>query len=183
MYGMIHRAAREMVLEAHGPLVWADILARAGLADGHFISASTYEDYVTTALLAAIASVLGVSGPALLTDFGRYWIGYVSKGPYGAILRLAGDDLATALDNLDRMHDAIRVALPDASPPSFRVLKRSEAEIRLAYRSARTGLEPFVAGLLQGLMAARGLTPQLVSWTPATLGADFTLTAPRGARF
>lgn len=183
MYGMIHRAARDMVLEQHGPVVWAEVMAAAGLEDAHFISASTYTDTITHALLAAVADALDLSVPALLTRFGRYWISHVLNGPYAAVLRLAGDDLCAILANLDRMHDAIRVAMPAAETPSFRVLRREDSEIRLAYRSSRSGMEPFVAGLLQGLMADRGLAPQLVTWSPAVQGADFVLKAPKGRVF
>lgn len=183
MYGMIHRAAREMVLESQGPEAWGAVLAEADLDDAHFISASTYADEVTQTLLAAIARVLAEPVPTLLTAFGRYWIGYVAKGPYGAILRLAGDDVASILGNLDRLHEAIRVAMPAADTPSFQLVGQEASELRVLYRSSRNGLEPFVGGLLQGLMAARGMTPQLVTWAPAEQGAEFVLTAPRGHTF
>ncbi|MFD1192020.1 heme NO-binding domain-containing protein [Phenylobacterium conjunctum] len=183
MYGMIHRAAREMVLEQHGAGAWSEVVRLADLHEAHFISASTYSDDLTQSLLAAVASVLQEPEPSLLATFGRYWIKYVLKGPYGDILRLAGDDLATILTNLDRLHDAIRVAMPAADTPSFEVLRRQSSEIRLAYRSNRAGLEPFVIGLLQGLMEECGLVPQLVTWTPLAQGAEFVLTAPQGRTF
>lgn len=180
---MIHRAAREMVLETQGPEAWAAVLAKADLDDAHFISASTYSDEVTQTLLEAMAQVLAEPVPALLTAFGRYWVSYVGKGPYGAILRLAGEDVATILGNLDRLHEAIRVAMPAADTPSFQLVGREASELRVIYRSTRAGLEPFVVGLLQGLMAGCELSPQLVTWASTAQGAEFVLTAPRGRTF
>jgi len=182
MYGMIHRAAREMILEQQGAATWTKVLIAARLDDSDFVSAYTYPDEVTLRLLAAAAEALEADLGEMLTGFGRYWVEYADRGPYGSILRMAGDDLPTLLGNLDRMHDAIQGGMPDARLPTFQLLAQANTEIRVAYRSTRTGLEPFVAGLLQGLMARFGVSGRVEAPDFVAGGADFTLSLGEGGR-
>ena len=51
------------------------------------------------------------------------------------------------------MHTSIQATMPDAIMPSFEVETMDDTGITLIYRSQRTGLETFVQGLLEGLMA------------------------------
>ena len=44
MYGLIHSAARELVLESMGPEMWANILKTCGLSEEHFINGKRFED-------------------------------------------------------------------------------------------------------------------------------------------
>jgi Haem-NO-binding len=56
MYGMVHRAARQMIIENHGEASWAQILSSSGLGDESFISANVYSDDVTMILLGEISN-------------------------------------------------------------------------------------------------------------------------------
>ncbi len=149
---MIHKAARDMAVERFGEEGWRAILAASGLASEHFISARHYPDDMTERLLAAIGARAGLSREALLEAFGRYWIRHAGSSAYDPIMRRAGGDLVTFLENLDRMHASIKTVMERAVLPSFAVEKAGAAEIEIAYRSPREGLEPFVLGMLKGLL-------------------------------
>jgi len=152
MYGMIHRAARQMIIDESGPAVWASIVDAAGIVDEHFIGSTIYDDAVTLELINAIAHATGLETAEALERFGEYWITFANSSSYRNIMEMVGKTLPEFLGNLDRMHASIQVSLPGARLPTFEVTSADASEIRLIYRSQRVGLEPFVKGLMQGLL-------------------------------
>ncbi len=156
MYGMIHRGIRFMVEQELGENIWDEICSKHAIGPEHLISAHTYDDDVTIGILQGAADRFGLQLPELLQTFGRYWIKFAERGSYGAMMDFTGKDLATFVANLDRMHQAVVVAMPAARVPSFRLAERSESELVIEYRSERAGLELFVVGLLEGLLIRFG---------------------------
>ena len=152
MYGLIHQAARSMVIEKFGQAIWDEILVSAGVVEDDFVSTRAYPDTQTLDLVGAIATRANLSVPDLLRSFGHYWIGFASRSHYAPVMRISGDTLEEFLGNLDRMHNSIRMAIPEARMPSFRVMNTRADGVDIAYSSSRAGLEPFVVGLLEGLM-------------------------------
>jgi hypothetical protein len=152
MYGMIHQAARRMVLETADEDDWSTILDKSGLSEQHFVSGLSFDDEKTFALLGAIQEHANIPLDELLKSFGEYWIKYAGETSYGGMMRMAGNDLVSILTNLDRMHVSIAAQMPGALMPSFEVLDTSDEQITVRYRSERNGLEAFVVGLLQGLL-------------------------------
>jgi guanylate cyclase soluble subunit beta len=87
-----------------------------------------------------------------LRVFGRYWVRFAELSSFGPIMDFTGQDLVTFINNLDRMHRSVVLAMPDARVPSFTLLDETDGHLLVRYRSDRTGLETFVIGLLEGLM-------------------------------
>jgi hypothetical protein len=158
MYGMIHKAARELAVAMVGEAAWGEVIQSCGLGSEHFISGQHYSDDLTVRLIGAIAAKAGVAVDSLLKDFGRHWIKFADRSNYAAVLDLAGDDLETFIKNLDRMHASIKATMPEAAMPSFELVKAAGNRITVVYRSPRRGLEPFVAGLFEGLLERFGET-------------------------
>ena len=152
MYGMIHKAARQFVIEDRGQATWTAIVEQCDLNDEHFISGQHYSDEVTVSLLGQISKNLNRPLQDLLFDFGKYWVKFTAKSSYANVLEMAGDDLVTFLDNLDTMHRSIKATMPEAVMPTFAVTRHDGPNIELLYRSEREGLEDFVRGLLYGLL-------------------------------
>ncbi len=152
MFGMIHRSARDMVLEHFGQVAWDEILGDTGLDDGAFVSAQSYPDEVTFRLITTAAAKAGLTVDQTLHAFGRHWIKAADQGPYANVMRILGGSLLESLMNLDRMHASIQIAMPGAQLPQFTVVSQDSRSIELAYHSQRAGLEQFVCGLLEGLM-------------------------------
>ncbi len=161
MYGMIHRAARELALQTLSMEEWEALLVQGGLREDHFISANPYDDAVTARLLGAIGLRLGLSQEALLEALGRHWIRHAAESPFGTVLSMAGDDLETFLENLDRMHASVTSSMPAASMPSFELLRCEPQAISLLYQSERVGLGMFVRGILCALLERFGETGRI----------------------
>lgn len=152
MYGMIHRAVRQMVLDAQGEEAWLNLARLAGVGPVEMISIEVYDDDVTFNLIAATADFLEIPLESLLVEFGRFWIGFAERGSFGHIMDFTGKDLIRFIGNLDRMHSGVKAAMPDARMPSFSIVQNAPGRIVVEYRSSRTGLELFVQGLLLGLL-------------------------------
>lgn len=156
MYGMIQRALLEMLDAELG----ADANPLRAQQDRHpelFLSASLHDDTVTLAMIGAAAAALGSPVEAFLVRFGEAWIAFADRGAYGPLMRGAGEDLEAFIGNLDRLHVGVRDALPGARTPGFRLVEAAAGRLVVGYRSSRPGLEPFVQGLLQGLLDRFGL--------------------------
>jgi len=69
-----------------------------------------------------------------------------------SIMKFTGQNLASFITNLDRLHLAVGSAMPGARLPTFSTLENAPGHLVVEYRSDRVGMEPFVKGLLQGLM-------------------------------
>lgn len=161
MYGMIHRGIRQMMIDELGEDAWREVQHAAGTGPAELISAEVYPDATTLALVASAAQRLGLDTASFLRAFGRYWVRFAERGSFGAIMAFVGSDLPGFITNLDRMHRSVRVAMPEAILPAFELLEHDATGLRLAYRSRRDGLEPFVIGLLEGLVARFGQAGQV----------------------
>jgi len=157
MYGMIHRALRSMVIEKEGISSWNEIEIIAKIGPGQMISAEIYEDELTLKIIESCSKVLNKPMEKILTEFGNHWIRFSDSGAFKDILNFTGGDIREFIVNLNRMHQAIRAVMPQAVMPHFGVLGESAGKLIVEYRSERTGLEPFVTGLLQGLLERFGI--------------------------
>ncbi len=175
MYGMIHRAARDMVRSAGGDELWDRILLQSGLKDDEFVSALAYPDETTFRLIGAVAAEMNLSLEEALGQFGRYWITFAHASSYSPLMKMAGDDLFGFCENLDRMHASIKISLPDVDVPSFRVIETGDASIRIGYLSSRAGLEPFVIGLFEGLLDHFNQTGEVTCVGPIDQGIEFLI--------
>jgi len=151
MYGLINDAIRRLVLEEAGEDAWDRIIDRAGTPHRTFAALHYYEDDVTYALVAAASEELGAPTDDLLRRFGRYWSTRIATENYGGYLDAAGLELWEILAGLDDMHARLQALFPKLRPPSIEVEPQHNGLITVHYRSERTGLAPFVVGLLEGL--------------------------------
>lgn len=151
MYGMIHKSIRDMVTTVHGEAVWERIAREAGVEDDHFLSLRAYDDEICYSLVAACAQVLNVSAAQCLEDFGRFWVLVTAAQHYGNMLRGYGNTTIDLLAHLNQLHERIASTFVGYRPPSFSTERLTDGECRLHYISGRSGLTPFVSGLVSGL--------------------------------
>lgn len=181
MYGMIHRAILEMANEL-SPDGRSYLVEPEGPFPAElFISAATHDDKITFAIIEVAAQRLGLSQEEFLCKLGRYWIRFADSGSYAPLMRMAGDTLEEFFSNLDRMHEGVMDGLQGARMPRFQLLTSEAGQLAVRYISHRQGLEPFVGGLLQGLLDRFGLVGEVSGPSPAAEGADFVVTLGRAA--
>lgn len=183
MYGLINEAMRRHVTDNAGADAWARIADRADTPES-FAGLHYYDDAVTYALVGAASAELETPAEELLRSFGRYWSNHVGPENYASILGATGTDFVSVLTNLDTMHARIQTLYPDLRPPSFSVRDHVDGMLEVDYRSERSGLSPFVVGLLEGLGELYGTPATVVQVGSTDAGADhdsFLVRLDRGA--
>lgn len=151
MYGLVNRAAHELIEGRFGADAWHAIKADAGVGVERFSSLQQYPDDVTYRLVEAASRRLGLTQDALFEAFGEYWVRYTAQHGYGDVLKMSGSTFAAFLQNLDTLHARVGRSFRDLAPPSFQCTDIQEHALLLHYHSHREGLTPFVIGLIQGL--------------------------------
>lgn len=157
MYGMVNEAMHQMVSEAHGEETWNRIRKGAGCEVERFVRMDSYPDELTYRLVGAAVEELQVPAEQLLHAFGEYWVAFARAGGYADFFR-ACDSYQGFVRQLDAMHARLELAFPDFKPPQFACRIESPDRIEVVYRSHRSGLAPFVRGLLVGLGEPFGVT-------------------------
>lgn len=182
MYGMVHQALEDMVVEHAGRDAWNDICEQAGSSTATFPSLSSFPDELTVGLVVASADRLGRPVDQMLVEFGRRWVGFALTTAYGPLLRESGDDVLATLRSLDGLHARVAVALPELRPPSFNVVGEAPT-VTVEYYSPRDGLADFVVGLLHGLGDMHGVDVEVVHTLAKGEAADhdeFTVSVAAG---
>ncbi|MFT4821566.1 MAG: hypothetical protein ACI9PN_002433 [Candidatus Azotimanducaceae bacterium] len=151
MYGLIHTALRQLVTERYSVEQWNQVLEIAELPFNAFLSTQSYDDAVTLNLVSAVSEVLETPIEQCLEIFGQFWLAEFAPQSYDMLLSAVGGSLFDFLDNLNNLHDRISTTFIGYGPPSFKLQRYSESEGMLEYRSARSGMVPFVVGLIRGM--------------------------------
>jgi hypothetical protein len=150
MYGMVHKGLAAMVVEQHGVTTWAQVLDRVGHTEP-FLSNRSYPDELTYALVGATAEVLQRDASELLAEFGRYWAATFAAEHYRTLMDASGATIPEFLSNLNSLHMRVGLLFPGYRPPRFELADASGNRLTIRYYSERTGLAPFVSGLLAGI--------------------------------
>lgn len=151
MYGIIHTALRDMVLETFGQDKWTEILNLAGVGDSAFVRMQTYDDSIVLSLVGASSQVLETPAEECLELFGRYWITYASKDSYEKLMDATGSKIVTFIKNINSLHDRITSTFSGYVPPEFYINSLDDNNYEVTYVSTRNGFMHFVRGLLFGL--------------------------------
>ena len=178
---MIHRAVRQLVLDQAGPFAWMAVQASARIGEAEMIIAESYDDALTHRLLAAAGEYLNLKPDQTWAAFGRYWIHYAGNGPLGSIMAFTGDDIVSFVSNLELLHRNVQFVMPAARLPKFILVRNEPGILIVRYHSSRTGLEPFVTGLFEGLLDRFGLTGTIQPLEKNEDAFEFQVTYQAGA--
>ncbi|MBS0254072.1 MAG: heme NO-binding domain-containing protein [Proteobacteria bacterium] len=173
---MIHRGLRDMMIERVGPEGWAELEQHLQVGPAEFISLNLYDDELTIRMIASAAAKLEIGTATMMRDFGRSWVQFAERGSFGSMLSFTGRTLGEFIGNLDRLHQAVIVAMPQARVPSFVLVEDHGQRMVVDYRSDRAGLEPFVVGLFEGLLDRFGLRGSVLEIGEVPGGARFEIT-------
>lgn len=172
MYGMVNQAIEDMVCTVHGPELWEQIKARAGVEVDVFISNESYPDDYTYRLVAAASTISGQPADEILEAFGEHWVLRTAVEGYGDLMHAGGRSLQEFLVNLPNFHTRVVMIYPKLQPPRFEVSDVTDHQLLLHYYTHRDGLAHFVVGLVRGL-GKMFHTPATVTQTASRAnGAD-----------
>ena len=75
MYGLIHAAIQQMVVERFGQDAWLQVMTNSNTSPDAFMSTRSYDDSVTYGLVGAVAQLAEISTEECLEQFGQFWLG------------------------------------------------------------------------------------------------------------
>lgn len=172
MYGIIHRAVRDMVVETRDEATWEALCEHGGFSPTLFEPMDSYPDEQTYGLIITAADHLGMPLQDVLFQFGLYWVRATAPRDYGAIFHMTGTDLFGFLEGLDAMHERVVLSFSQLQMPYFELERINDQTARLHYRSHREGLAPFVFGLLHGLAEHFNAEAQIAQLEDKGAGAE-----------
>jgi hypothetical protein len=98
MYGMIHRAMRQMVQEELGEEAWLALEQKLKIGPMDLLTGKVYDDALTLEIITEAAAMLNLTVEKCLIEFGRYWIRYTDQGSLASVMNFTGQNLANFID-------------------------------------------------------------------------------------
>jgi len=175
MYGVIHRALRQMVTTSHGPATWEEVAKAAETGDFDMLATYAHGDDVTERIVLCSAAAMGQAPFQFLENFGQYWIRFAFSGEYGHLMQFCGSDFRTIINNMNRLHQGVAKTMPGTRPPKFWIISDDGHTIVVRYESQRKGLTPFVSGLLKGLLTHLGMEGRVSVLSECEASVDFQI--------
>ncbi len=146
MKGVLFNVVEAVITELDGADAWDDVLEASGVV-GAYTSLGDYPDGELSVLVVATAARFELSADAVLVIAGRQGFRHL-VAHHPELVSQYRDVLGLAADLDDVIHPEVRKLYPDATPPTFRSVRRDHG-IDLEYRSHRR-LCRLVEGLLLG---------------------------------
>ncbi|OQV12249.1 putative Soluble guanylate cyclase 88E [Hypsibius exemplaris] len=137
MYGLVIESIVAYIRKTYGDDKWMEIRKHGKVEQHSFSTHLIYPETTIPRLVETAAQLCGVTREDLLTDFGRFFVTFVSQYGYDKILRVLGRHMRDFLNGLDNLHEYMRFSYPKLRPPSFFVEKETEHGLVLHYRSKR----------------------------------------------
>jgi guanylate cyclase soluble subunit beta len=120
MYGWVNESVKALVISKFGVEIWEKILEKAKInKSDEWLRYESYSDSSTYDLVAAASEVLGLEQSKVLEVYGAFFIHFVKSAGYATLLECLGSDLRSWLSNVNKIHDHLRVALPQIRAPNF----------------------------------------------------------------
>ena len=151
MYGLVNAAFRELIVSLFGHEPWERVRVAVVPDVDAFSAMEQYPDEITYAMVEQACRLTGCAQDELLFKFGELWVVYTARQGYDALFEIAGSSLPDFLLALNELHARVGRNFPKLRPPTFRFDQIDSNTMRMHYLTKRTGLCPFVRGLLQGL--------------------------------
>lgn len=128
--------------------------------EGRFLVSEAYPDERFTSLVERACLVTGLSRDALLRDFGAFTAEKTFARLYPALFDRIGSARSFLLTVEERIHQVVRVAIPDALPPKLEISEIGESAISIVYTSPRR-MCAMLSGLVEGTARHYGETVQI----------------------
>jgi hypothetical protein len=156
VHGLIFVSLRDYVASIAGSTVREELLA----GEPVYLLGEAYPDERFDALVERACRLTGRTREALLDDFGAFTAERTFARLYPALFDLAGSTRAFLLTVERPIHEVVRVAIPNATPPALEVAEIGEQRLSIVYTSARR-LCAMLRGLVLGTARYYGETVRI----------------------
>ncbi|XP_046647803.1 soluble guanylate cyclase 89Db-like [Daphnia pulicaria] len=150
MYGMIFETIQNIFQLEYGEQLWHALLEKTNYRNTVFCTHQTYPDDLVMELATAAAEVVGnrLTELDFLNYFGRCFIRSFDQYGYDKIIKAGGRYFCDFLTGIDNIHLQMRYMFPKMVSPSMYISHEDADGVLLHYRTPRSGLCPYLRGLL-----------------------------------
>jgi hypothetical protein len=149
MHGLINRSVQNYVCDTFGKDIWAQVISRMDLGYSEFEVMLSYEDDITTGLIAGLAMITARPRQDLLEDLGTYLVSTPKLEGVRRLLRFGGINFEEFLHSLDDLPDRARLAVSDLDLPGLEIDERADGCFELLCRSGVPGFGYVLVGMLR----------------------------------
>lgn len=149
MHGLINRGIQRFVIDSYGEANWNTAMRQAGLDFTDFEAMWTYDDAVTSLVLAAVCDVLDRPYDDLLEDIGTYLVSHANVEAVRRLMRFSGVTFVEFLHSLDDLPDRARLAVSDLDLPRLELREGGPQNYTLRCYSKHEGWGFFFMGVLR----------------------------------
>lgn len=167
MHGLIFVSLRDYLVAKHGDSTEREVMA----GEPRYLVSEGYPDERFTRLLERTCAATGLAPDALLTDFGAFTAEKTFARIYPALFDRSDSARSFLLTVEPRIHEVVRVAIPDALPPELEIAENGENGVSIVYRSPRR-LCAMLRGLVQGSARHYGESAEIEELTCVHRGDD-----------
>jgi hypothetical protein len=143
VHGLIFVSFRDYLAAEHGPTTEQEVMA----GEPRYLLSEAYPDERFTGLVERACHLTGAPPDKLLTDFGAFAAEKTFATLYPALFDLSGTARLFLLTVESRIHEVVRVAMPDALPPELQVSEIGDSALSIGYMSGRR-----LCAMLRGLV-------------------------------
>lgn len=151
MYGIFHTALRDLVRNNFDANLWQQVVNRAGLSEDHFLRVKEYDDEISFKLFHTAAAVLDVQIDQLFEKLGLQFITDSASHLVDSLTMGSRPGFDHSILGLHEMVATLSRTMPGFSMGRFPAESLGDGRYRLEYVSARSGMVPFVRGMIFGI--------------------------------
>jgi predicted hydrocarbon binding protein len=156
VHGLIFVSLRDYLAAEHGAATEQDVMA----GEPQYFVSEGYPDERFTRLLERACQSTGMPLDELLREFGMFTAEKTFARLYPALFDLSASTQLFLLTVETRIHEVVRVAIPDALPPELDVSELGDDGVSIVYTSPRR-LCAMLRGLVEGAARHYGETASI----------------------
>jgi predicted hydrocarbon binding protein len=156
MHGLIFASFRDYLVAEHGAATEQEVMA----GEPRHLVSEAYADEAFTSIVERACVATGLARDVLLRDFGAFTAEKTFARLYPALFGRSGSARSFLLTVETRIHQVVRVAIPDALPPELEISEVGESSLSIVYRSPRR-LCAMLSGLVEGTARHYGEPAQI----------------------
>lgn len=151
MHGLVNRALQCFISDTYGPDLWAKVAQKARLGIDGFEPMLTYDDALTSDVIAAACETLLRPREELLEDVGTYLVSHPNTAALRRLLRFGGVSFPDFLNSLEELPERGRLALPELALPAIELSAQGEGGVTLTCSPLFEGVGYCIMGLLRAM--------------------------------
>ncbi|MBD1399029.1 heme NO-binding domain-containing protein [Pontibacter sp. JH31] len=149
MHGFIFLQLKKYIQQKHGTDAWPQLVRLAQVSQAHYSATEVYPDADITKLISAACRQWNANSDELLEEMGTFLVPDLLD-IYNIYLKPDWRTLDLVEHTQNAMHRAVKVATPEANPPTLHVTRINPHRLIIDYYSRRK-MASLAVGIIKGI--------------------------------